>query len=255
MSSVEVRAAEVALHRRAAWACAAAPGRFRVWEHVGVLAVLAEDPALGFLSSVSGVGPDTLPEAIRLADAPVWGTVAPTLVVPVGLGGAALSGAGFTRVGQRPLAIAPVPASTAPESDVVAADGSFADVLLAGYEVDGPVAAFIRAEHRLATVRGLFLMRAGSPIAAAAMSLHGDVAVLGGASTLREHRGRGAQTRLLRHRLHLAAEAGATLAVATAAAGSASAANLRAAGFALHERLAWRRPRTPGSTPAPGGRG
>jgi hypothetical protein len=49
----------VGLHRRAGLACGAGLdavlGRFRVWEEAGLLAVLATDPALGFLSTVSGV--------------------------------------------------------------------------------------------------------------------------------------------------------------------------------------------------------
>jgi GNAT superfamily N-acetyltransferase len=116
------------------------------------------------------------------------------------------------------------------------------DVLLAGYEAEGVVAAFVAAEHRLPEVRRFLVVEGGTPIAAAAMTVHGDLAVLGGASTLPAHRGRGAQPRLLRHRLRVAAEAGCVLAVATASAGSVSAANLRRAGFHLHRRSAWTTP-------------
>jgi hypothetical protein len=67
----------------------------------------------------------------------------------------------------------------------------------------------------------------------------GLLAVLGGAATLRAHRGAGAQSRLLRHRLHVAAGLGCAPAVATVVPDSASAANLRRAGFDVRRRAAW----------------
>ncbi len=244
--------AERALHRRAGLVHEAAidaglPGRFRVWDHAGLMAVSATDPLLGFLSTVSGVTPETVPAAIDLMHAPDWNGAAPTLVVSVELGEAAalLTAAGLARTGDRLLAVrrlAARPASTAgARLDVVDADeeGPFLRVLLAGYEVDGAVAAFIRAEHRLPVMRRFLALAGATPIAAAAMTIHGDVAVLGGASTLPAHRGRGAQSLLLRHRRRLAADAGCTLAVATARPESVSAANLSRAGFGLHRRSAW----------------
>lgn len=89
---------------------------------------------------------------------------------------------------------------------------------------------------------GLLAVLATDP--AAAMTIHDDVAVFGGAYTLLACRGRGGQSRLLRHRLRVAAEAGCGLVVATARPDSTSAANLRRAGFDLHRCLAWRRPRS-----------
>lgn len=229
--------AERALHQRASWACAAAqaagvPGRFRAWEQDGALAVLATDPALSFLSSVTGATPET---AFALLSDPIWRGVDPVLVLPE----TASPPAGLVRTGTRPLAVAQLTAAMAPDLDVVETDEDFVELLLAGYEVSGVVASFIRAEHQLPQVRRFVLMDRGTPIAAASMTAHGHVAVLGGASTLRAHRGKGAQSRLLRHRLHVAAETGCTLAVATAAPGSVSAANLHRAGFVLHQRTAW----------------
>jgi GNAT superfamily N-acetyltransferase len=249
-----VSGAERALHRRAGWACEAAlaarvPGRFRVWEQSGTLAVLATDPALGFLSTVSGVTRETVSAAIGLVDSSAWSGVEPTVVAPADLGSAAeeqLLAAGLVRTGDRLLATArpaavPVAEADAVPTDAVPADGgdAFVELLLAGYEVDGTVAAFIRAEHRLPAVRRFLAVAGGTPIAAAGMTVHGDIAVLGGASTLRAHRGQGAQSRLLRHRLRVAAEAGCELAVATARPGSVSAANLRRAGFAIETRTTW----------------
>ncbi len=228
--------AERALHRRMGLACAAAaaaglPGRFRVWEHGGLLAVLATDPALGFLSTVSGVTPETLPALGGLLAG--WDPAVLTTgdEVPEGL----------VRTDDRLLAVRRL--GEPPEADpgVTEAD-DVVDVLLAGYEVTGVVAAFVAAEHRVSAMRRFLLVEGGTPIAAAGMTVHGDVAVLGGAATLPEHRGRGAQPRLLRHRLRVAADAGCVLAVATARAGSVSAANLGRAGFRCYRRSAWTKP-------------
>lgn len=224
------------------------PGRFLAWEQCGLLAVLATDPALGFLTTVSGVTRETVPAAIDLAASAAWSDMTPTVVAQADLGAAAekqLQMAGLVRTGHRLLAIARPTAAPVAQADldVVAAgdDDAFVELLLAGYEVDGAVAAFIRAEHRLPAVRRFLAVARGTPIAAAGMTIHGDVAVLGGASTVRAHRGKGAQSRLLRHRLRVAADAGCALAVATARPGSVSAANLRRAGFALETRTTWTR--------------
>ncbi|WP_253829825.1 GNAT family N-acetyltransferase [Prauserella aidingensis] len=77
------------------------------------------------------------------------------------------------------------------------------------------------------------------------MTAHDDVAVLGGAATLPAYRGRGAQHRLLRHRLRVAAESGCNLAVATAQPSSTSMRNLRISGFRIHHRPAWKLRRRP----------
>ena len=220
------------------------PGRFRVWEQAGATAVLATDPALGFLSTVSA---ETVPAAIDLADAADWRGVKPTLVVPAEAAENALVTAGFARMADRLLAVNRLTVQPRPEEgaglDVVAAGAAdaFVEVLLAGYEVGGTVAAFIRAEHRLPMMRRFLAVAGGTPIAAAAMTIHGDVAVLGGATTLPACRGRGAQSLLLRHRLRVAADAGCVLAVATARPESVSAANLQRAGFRLERRAAWAR--------------
>jgi GNAT superfamily N-acetyltransferase len=236
-----VRRAEWAVHQRARSACAAAtgagvPGRFRAWEPGGVLAVSATEPALGHLSVVTGVTRATLSPAVDLVRAPGWDGVPPTLILRAELG----APQGLVRDGKRPLAVSRVPSAARPQPDVVEADDTFVDVLLAGYEAAGPVAGFIAAEHRQPGMRRFVVLADGLPVAAAAMSVHDGIAVLGGASTLPAHRGRGGQSRLLEHRLWLAAEAGCTLAVATARADSVSAANLRRAGFEIHARTAWR---------------
>jgi hypothetical protein len=233
-----MRGAERALHQRTELACSAAseaglPGRFRVWEQDGLLAVLVTDPALSFLSTVSGVGAANLAAAVDLVADPIWDGVRPALI-----GSSELDLPGFTRTADRGLAVRTLAAHTS-SPDVVDGDAGFAPILLAGYEVEGVVAEFIEAEHRRPEVRRFLLLEHDAPIAAAAMTVHGDVAVLGGASTLRPHRGKGAQPRLLGHRLRIAADADCTLAVATAVPGSISATNLTRAGFTFHLRPTW----------------
>ena len=237
----DVRRAERALHRRAARAseaasAAAVPGRFRAWEHGGLLAVLATDPALGYLSTVTGVTPETLPALGGLLRSPEWEGVHPAVVAPAGLRVPELEPAGERFLAVRRLEPTPAPPPDAVDEEV------FLRVLLAGFEVRGPVAAFMAAEHRLPIMRRFAVREGETPIAAAGMTVDAEVAVLGAASTLPEYRGRGAQPALLRRRLVAAAAEGCTLAVATARPGSPSVANLERAGFRLHRRQAWTHP-------------
>jgi GNAT superfamily N-acetyltransferase len=237
----DVHRAELALHRRTAMACDAASaagvaGRFRAWDEAGLLAVLATDPALGYLSTVSGVTRETLPAVAGFVHTPDWDGAEPTVLAPAGL-----PVPGLVPVGERILAVRRLElASGSPPEE--SGEEPFLRVLLAGFEVHGPVAAFMAAEHRLPLMRRFLVLAGETPIAAAGMTVHGDVAVLGAASTLPAYRGRGAQPVLLRRRLEVAAAAGCTLAVATARPGSPSAANLERAGFELHRRSAWTKP-------------
>lgn len=239
----DVARAEWALYRRAGQAGAAAAaagvaGRFRTWRPDGLLAVLATDPGLGFLSTLSGVTPDTVASVAGALRSSGWDGVRPTVVAPAELGDA-LSDSGLVPAGERALATRRLDDLPDAVTGVTDADGSFVDLLLAGYRSTGVIADYIRAEHGMAGVRRFVAVENGAPIAAAAMTCHGDVALLGGAATLPACRGRGGQTRLLAHRLRVAAGAGCTLAVATARPGSVSAANLGRAGFRVHRRLAW----------------
>jgi GNAT superfamily N-acetyltransferase len=113
------------------------------------------------------------------------------------------------------------------------------EVLLGGYEVGAEVARLIEAEHRDPRVQLLAVREAERPGAVAAISIHGQVAVLGGAATLPEARGRGVQAMLLRARLTVAIEAGCKLATATAAAESTSLRNLARTSFDVHDRPAF----------------
>lgn len=101
---------------------------------------------------------------------------------------------------------------------------------------------------RMATVHGaradthLFLAEQdGRPIATAALSLRGRVALLAGASTIPEGRGRGAQNSLLAARLAYAVEQGCDLAMMGAAPGSGSQRNAERHGFRIaYTRTKWR---------------
>jgi GNAT superfamily N-acetyltransferase len=237
----DVRRAERALHRRAARAseaasAAAVPGRFRAWEHAGLLAVLATDPELGYLSTVSGVTAETLPALPELLDSPDWAGARPAVVAPADLRVPELVPAGERFLAVRRLEPAPAPPPDAVDEEV------FLRVLLAGFAARGAVAAFMAAEHRLPAMRRFLAWEGETPIAAAGMTVDAEVAILGAASTLPEYRGRGAQPTLLRRRLEAAAAEGCTLAVATARPGSPSVANLERAGFRLHRRQAWTQP-------------
>lgn len=249
----DVGRAERALHERARLACRAAAaagvaGRFRTWQQGGALAVLATDPALAFLSTVSGVRPQTISEVLDLIRETVWAGVTPTVTAPADQAGEVtgrLSSAGLVRGPDRALAVRRLGPAAAVEAaagvGVVDADDDprFVSVLLAGYEVDGPVAAYLAAEHSHPAVRRLLAVEDGAPAGAAAMTVHGEVAVLGGASTLPRHRGRGLQSRLIEHRLRQAADAGCALAVGTVRPDSVSESNLRKAGFHIHRRATW----------------
>ncbi len=80
----------------------------------------------------------------------------------------------------------------------------------------------------------------GQPIAAAALSLSGGVALLAGACTIPEARKQGAQLVLLDYRLRYAAEQGCDLAMMCAQPGSASQRNAERHGFHIaYTRIKW----------------
>lgn len=93
--------------------------------------------------------------------------------------------------------------------------------------------AFSRAAH---TVDGDDMIIAldeddGRPLGCASLTIHDDVATLGGMSTLPAERGRGVQAALILHRLGIARDAGCTLALTTTAVGEASERNVQRFGF------------------------
>lgn len=254
----DLTASTRALHERMRLACAAAtdaglPGTFRAMEAGGLRAVLVTAPGLGFLNAVTGVDERSaaaLPGLLAVfasagapAPAVVGGPATPQL-------DSRLADLGYRPADPGPLAVAALPSARPPaepaDHDITVrrADGGspFLDVLLRGYGSSAEVSALLAAEHASAGVHGFLAWRGGQPVAAAGLSIHGTVAVLGGAATVPGQRGSGAQAALVRHRLRVAADAGARLAVATAAPGSPSARNLARAGFDVLLRPRWRSP-------------
>lgn len=124
---------------------------------------------------------------------------------------------------------------------------TWAEASAAGWGETPELAAFMR-EFGLITglSRGVSCFVAeedGLVIATGAMAIHGDVALLAGASTLPAFRGRGAQAALLAARLAHATAHGCTLAMMCAAPGSTSQTNAERRGFRIaYTRIKWRRP-------------
>jgi GNAT superfamily N-acetyltransferase len=82
----------------------------------------------------------------------------------------------------------------------------------------------------------------GTPVAASVLAIHDGVALLAGASTRPEWRGRGAQAALLRVRLRHASEVGCDLAMMGAMPGGASQRNAERQGFRIaYTRVKWAR--------------
>lgn len=215
------------------------PGTCHAWREDGLLAVLATAPELRFLRTVSGITEANLAQAVRLAGASCWDGDRPTLVLPEGL---VPHDRGLVPDGVRPIAVLPLtefPPSGADVDDAPDID-VFLRILLDGYESGEAVTAFIAAEHADPRIRRSLLIEDGVPVSAAALSSHGPGVLLGGSATPREHRGKGAQARLLLHGLAEAAREGHRFAVATAVEGSPSLSNLRRAGAQVHLRQAFR---------------
>jgi hypothetical protein len=83
----------------------------------------------------------------------------------------------------------------------------------------------------------------GEPIATGAMTIHGGVALLAGASTIPEGRKKGAQNALLSARLRYAVQQGCDVAMMCALPGSASQRNAERQGFRVaYTRIKWHLP-------------
>jgi GNAT superfamily N-acetyltransferase len=101
-----------------------------------------------------------------------------------------------------------------------------------------PVAAGTEDAYRF------FAFDEGKPIATGSLAVHGEVALLAGAATIPEARGRGAQRALLAARLRFATDLGCTLAMMGAAPGSRSQRNAERSGFRIaYTRIKWAKAR------------
>lgn len=154
----------------------------------------------------------------------------------------------FSTVLVRPTVMERVPGSTVSARRIEAGeDGLWARVAAEGWSSESPeLAAFIEDMGRvLANAHGYscFLAeREGRPIAAAALSISGDVALLAGASTIPAARRQGGQRALLEERLRFAAAHGAQLAMMVAQPGSGSQRNAERQGFrTAYTRVKWQR--------------
>jgi hypothetical protein len=227
-------------------------GRFRAFEHSGLLALLTTSPGLSFLNSVSGLTTeslDVLPEVIAVfaaanAPAPSLATSEPAIALAVGL-----RRLGFVPAKPRLVGTIDLPhmhAISAEAHDLHLTEALtqeeerlFLDTLAAGYSASTEVSRFLRAEHAAAGMRRFIAWQDDRPVAAAAYSVHRNVAVLGGAATAPAARRSGAQTALLRRRLGQAAADGVQAAAVTAVPESASARNLARSGFRIRLRRGW----------------
>ena len=127
--------------------------------------------------------------------------------------------------------------------DEVGRDNShYLDILFQGYGMassSGTARDVFAREHGTPGLRRYLATVDGRPAAAAALFVHGGLSLFVGAATLPAFRRRGCQSALIHRRLGDAA-AVSDLTVVTAAAGSASSANLRSRGFEItHLRTLW----------------
>lgn len=121
----------------------------------------------------------------------------------------------------------------------------WAEVAAVGWGETPEVVEFVRGIGRVAArAEGNHCFLAvldGRPVAAASLSVRDGVALLAGASTIPEARGRGAQLALLGERLRFAADRGCDLAMMGAAPGSPSQRNAERQGFRIaYTRIKWR---------------
>jgi len=114
---------------------------------------------------------------------------------------------------------------------------AWSSILESEYDPSTPamerMAQFNAAALRVPERVNLVAIIDGAPAATGALLLAGQVAELGGATTLAHARRRGAQSALIVDRLHRAVDLGCRLAMVSAAPGGASARNLRRHGFEL----------------------
>ena len=122
----------------------------------------------------------------------------------------------------------------------------WAEVSADGWGATAELADFMRNFGKVAgTTRGAscFVAELDSRvIGTAALNMHDGVALLAGASTVPEFRGRGAQSLLLRTRLAFARESGCDVAMMAALPGSTSQTNAERQGFRIaYTRTKWQR--------------
>ena len=140
------------------------------------------------------------------------------------------------------LEVEPAIGVTVSELAAGQAVGTFDGLLSAGYGFTNPnQCRLLQLENEDEGVRRYLGYVDGSPAAAAALTVHDDIAYLAGASTIPSARGRGAQTALIRRRLNDAV-ACSSLVVVTTATDSQSQHNLERLGFGTAQiKTVWAR--------------
>lgn len=169
---------------------------------------------------------------------------------------AALVARGYRPVEQTNVLLRPLDALPSPPAglEVAVATPELRDAWVAssvrGWSEDAATASIIGGIARRAfespRMTSVYVAHAGQVMATASLGLHDGLALLGGASTCPEFRGRGAQRALLAFRLRLAREQGATLAIMGADPGSTSQHNAQRSGFCVaYTRTKWCLDRAP----------
>jgi hypothetical protein len=163
-----------------------------------------------------------------------------------------LSDRGYRPVELTSILYQPIVSSSIPSTDVhtrIIEPGEeelWASVAAEGWSEHPELSTFVRDLGRVTALsRGTSVFLAeidGRPIAAGALSMHGGVALLAGASTIPSARNRGAQRALLGARLQHAVARGCDLAMMGAQPGSASQRNAERQGFRIaYTRIKWGR--------------
>jgi len=163
---------------------------------------------------------------------------------------------GYEPIELSTVLVQPIAAVARPESALTVRavepgrdDAAWIETSVAGWSSDPAIASFVReiAEVNAANraMTRYVVERAGTPIATGALGVHGDVALLAGASTVPEARGAGAQALLLAQRLADAGARGCAVAMMVTALGSTSQRNAERRGFRVaYTRTKWRLART-----------
>jgi hypothetical protein len=236
--------AELAPESAATWMAVA--GVYAMFD--GADSPLTQTFGLGLFEPVAGVELTRLEAFFEERGAPVHHEVSP-FIFPETL--SLLTERGyrpieFSNVLVRPTVPAPTPTAAVTAREIEVGERELWPRIAAqGWESESvELAEFMEAIGKVLTraagVHCFLAEENGRPIAAAALALQGDVALLAGASTVPAARRRGAQGVLLGHRLGFAAERGAELAMVVAQPGSGSQRNAERQGFRVaYTRTKW----------------
>ncbi|MDP1572275.1 MAG: GNAT family N-acetyltransferase [Vicinamibacterales bacterium] len=231
---------------RAAWTSIA--GVYAMYD--GVDSPLTQTFGLGVFEPVGAAEFDALEAYFVERGAPVHHEVSPYLPADtlIALGERGYRPFEVSTVLVRPTDAGPGGADGIAVREIDAAERStWAKVAGEGWSSESEaLASFIEAFGQIVTraadVHCFVAEREGTPIAAGTLALHGDTALLAGASTVPAARRQGAQRALLDARLRFARDRGATLAMVVTAPGSGSQRNAERQGFRVaYTRTKWRR--------------